>query len=488
MKLYSKEQIILSTLAGAFFTLLISSLVFTGIFKASKTKEAPLNPAVSQKENQTESHLSLKSLKDLQNEYSSQVESSRPLKESPDSPLNSFNQDSFNNSFNLNSLSDATDKLVPGNQASIPQDSFNTEENLKNQYQVLNDAYTYTQDEAQNIRVYDSCNEAVVNINTQVVGVNWFLEPVVQDGGSGSGSIIDKRGYVLTNVHVIKGASKIYVSLSDGTQYEAEVVGKDEESDLAVIKFTPPEGTILQTISFGESKNLKVGQKVIAIGNPFGFERTMTTGIVSALGRPIKNSSNRIIRNMIQTDTAINPGNSGGPLLDTNGRMIGINTMIYSSSGSNAGIGFAVPAETAVRVSSDLLKYGRVRRGIIQISLVQLNNTIANYARLDISKGVLVSQLTKGGNADIAGITAGTQAVRYGSSIIYLGGDIITAIDGIEINSIADYYSALESKRPGEFVNVKVHRDGKDSILQVRLADPQNQEKTEKTRTKTYGI
>lgn len=348
---------------------------------------------------------------------------------------------------------------------------------------VSNDI-TYTQDELQNISVYDACNGAVVNINTKVTAINWFLEPIVEDGGSGSGSIIDKRGYVLTNVHVIKGATKIYVSLSDGTQYEATVVGQDEDSDLAVIKFTPPEGTVLQTISFGDSTKLKVGQKVIAIGNPFGFDRTMTTGIVSALGRPIKNSSNRIIRNMIQTDSAINPGNSGGPLLDTSGKMIGINTMIYSSSGNSAGVGFAVPAETAVRVASDLLKYGRVRRGVIEVSLVQLNNTIANYANLDIAKGVLVSRATKGGNADAAGIIEGTQAARYGNTIIYLGGDIITKIDNISVTSIADYYSALESKRPGDVVYVTVHRNGKDRTVSIRLADPSYKDKP----AATYGI
>ena len=343
----------------------------------------------------------------------------------------------------------------------------------KLELQSVSTDLTYTQDEIQNISVYAKCSPAVVNINTQVTGVNWFLEPIVQDGGSGSGSIIDKRGYVLTNVHVIKGASKIYVSLSDGTQYEAKVIGQDADSDLAIIKFNPPEGTSLSTISFGDSTNLKVGQKVIAIGNPFGFERTMTTGIVSALGRPIKDSStNRIIRNMIQTDSAINPGNSGGPLLDTNGRMIGINTMIYSSSGNSAGIGFAVPASTAVRVASDLLKYGKVKRGQIEVQLVQLNNTIANYANLDIANGLLVSRTTKGGNAEKAGIVQGTQAARYYNNTIYLGGDIITKIDGIRVTSIADYYSALESKRPGDTVNIVLHRNGKDRTVTLTLADP----------------
>lgn len=329
----------------------------------------------------------------------------------------------------------------------------------------------YTQDEVQNIGVYAACNEAVVNINTKVTSYDWFLEPYVQDGGSGSGSIIDKRGYILTNVHVIQGATKIYVSLFDGTQYEAEVTGQDLDSDLAVIKFTPPEGMELKTISFGDSTALKVGQKVIAIGNPFGMERTMTTGIVSGLGRPIQNSNNRIIRNMIQTDASINPGNSGGPLLDTNGRMIGINTMIMSSSGSSSGVGFAVPSETAVRVVADLIKYGKVNRGTIAARLVQNSRRIASYAGLDIASGMLVSEVTKGGNAEAAGLKGGTEAAYYGnrSSVIYLGGDIITKIDDVDVKTLADYYSALESKRPGDVVTVLVRRGRRDVSLKVKL-------------------
>ena len=184
---------------------------------------------------------------------------------------------------------------------------------------------------------------------------------------------------------------------------------------------------------------------------------------------------------MMQTDTAINPGNSGGPLLDTNGNMIGINTIIYSNSGSSAGIGFSVPAETAIRVASDLVKYGKVRRGILEISVVQLNNTIANYANLDISRGLLVSRTTKGGNADKAGVIQGTQAVRYGysNSVIYLGGDIITKIDNISISSIADYYSALESKRPGDNVTVTLHRNRKDRTVIIKLASPDEIQKNE---------
>ena len=347
-----------------------------------------------------------------------------------------------------------------------------SESEEKNTLLPVSNSY-FTQDELQNINIYEKCNEAVVNINTKVTTYDWFLEPYVQDGGSGSGSIIDKRGYILTNVHVIQNATIIYVSLFDGTQYEAKIVGQDLDSDLAVIKFDPPEGMDLKTISFGDSTNLKVGQKVIAIGNPFGMERTMTTGIVSGLGRPIQHSNKRIIRNMIQTDTAINPGNSGGPLLNAEGKMIGINTMIMSSSGNSAGVGFAVPSETAVRVVSDLLKYGKVQRGVLDAKILQLNRRIAQYAGLDIASGILVSEVDRGGNAEKAGLKGGTEAVYYGNrtSIIYLGGDVITKIDGIKIASLADYYSALESKRPGDQIEVVVHRNRKDVKLKITLSE-----------------
>ncbi len=337
----------------------------------------------------------------------------------------------------------------------------------------VNGAAGYTQEEAQNINVYSLCNEAVVNINTQVTAYDWFLQPYVQDGGSGSGSIIDKRGYILTNVHVIADATKIYVSLFDGTQYEAEVVGTDLDSDLAVIKFTPPSGMELKTIAFGDSSALKVGQRVIAIGNPFGLERTMTTGIVSGLGRPIQNSNNRIIRDMVQTDAAINPGNSGGPLLDTTGKMIGINTMIQSSSGSSAGVGFAVPSTTAVRVVADLIKYGKVHRGTIDATVIQMSRRIAQYAGLDISTGVLISEVVRGGNAESAGLLGGTEAAYYGSrrDIIYIGGDVITQIDDIAVTSLADYYSALESKRAGDVVTVVVRRNRKNVTLKIKLVE-----------------
>jgi S1-C subfamily serine protease len=249
------------------------------------------------------------------------------------------------------------------------------------------DLLPYTEDEQENISVYERLNEAVVNITTETVAINWFLEPVPQEGSSGSGSIIDTRGYVLTNNHVIANAYKVFINLADGSQIEGSVVGTDPENDLAVLKFDPPRGTDLHTVPFGDSNSLKVGQKVLAIGNPFGFERTLTVGIVSGLGRPIQISQRNIVRNMIQTDASINPGNSGGPLLDAHGRMIGINTMIYSPSGASAGVGFSVPINTAKRVVAELIQNGRVRRGWIDASVVQLIPALVRYAKLPLLPG-----------------------------------------------------------------------------------------------------
>lgn len=365
-------------------------------------------------------------------------------------------------------------------QAEISEEETTTEVSVKqeevkseNVVTVANDYSGYTQDEVQNISVYEKCNEAVVNITTQTMGYDWFLEPIITSSGSGSGSIIDKRGYVVTNVHVIENASKITISLADGSSYDGKIIGSDKESDIAVLKFDPPSDVTLKTIAFGNSENLKVGQKVIAIGNPFALERTMTTGIISGLGRPIQETNNVIIRNMIQTDAAINPGNSGGPLLDTQGKMIGINTMIISNSGSSSGVGFAVPVTTARRVVNDLLNYGKVNRGIINATMIQNTNRIANYARYSINTGMVVSEVAKGSLAEKAGLEGGTMQVQYGRSynakIIYLGGDIITAIDSIAIKGLADYYSALEDKRPGDTVTLTVYRDGSYVTLKVKL-------------------
>ena len=336
----------------------------------------------------------------------------------------------------------------------------------------INSNGEYSADELNNIRIYEALNEAVVNVTTEVVGYNWFLEPVPQEGSSGSGSIIDKRGYVLTNNHVVDKAVKVFITLSDGSQFEGDVVGTDYENDLSVLKFDSGDRDLV-TIPFGTSENLKVGQKVIAIGNPFAFERTLTTGIVSGLGRPLKNDAGLVIRDMIQTDASINPGNSGGPLINSRGEMIGINTMIYSPSGGSVGVGFAIPVDTARRVVPDLMEYGMVQRGWIDVVPVQLFPSLVRYAHLPVSKGILISRVVSGGNAEKAGLQGGTsrQAVRTGSSVIYLGGDIIVGINGKAVDTLSDFYGALESTRPGDTVSVQIIREDQTKEARVVLSE-----------------
>ncbi|MGO8696061.1 MAG: S1C family serine protease [Rectinemataceae bacterium] len=338
----------------------------------------------------------------------------------------------------------------------------------------------YTTDELQNIDVYQRLNEGVVNITTEIVAINWFYEPVPQEGGSGSGSIIDSRGYVLTNNHVVKDATKIYVNLANGGRYLAKVVGVDPENDLAIIKFDPPKDVRLTVIPFGDSSQLKVGQKVLAIGNPFGLERTLTQGIVSGIGRPVTESSdsgtNVLIRDMIQTDASINPGNSGGPLLNSRGEMIGVNTMIYSPSGGSVGIGFAVPVNTAKRVVPDLIRSGMVRRGWIGVESVQLFPELVDFMKqngyaVPVSSGLLVSRVDRGGNADQAGIRGGETEVRYGRSTFYVGGDIVVSVNGLKTATITDFYSALENTKPGDRVNVEFYRGTKRLGVEIVLSD-----------------
>jgi S1-C subfamily serine protease len=344
-------------------------------------------------------------------------------------------------------------------------------ETLPFEPQAVQAGISYTEDERENISVYEKLNAAVVNITTETMAINWFLEPVLQEGGSGSGSIIDTRGYVLTNNHVIQNAHKVFINLADGSQFEGTVIGVDPENDIAVVKFDPPRGVELRTVPYGDSSGLKVGQKVLAIGNPFALERTLTVGIVSGLGRPIQINRQHVVRDMIQTDASINPGNSGGPLLDTQGRMIGINTMIYSPSGGSVGIGFAVPVNTAKRVVTELIQYGKVRRGWVDATMVQLFPALVRYAKFPVSAGLLVSRTRRGGLADAAGLRQGSDPVQYGRSVIYLGGDIITAVDGVKINTLSDLYSALEHSKPGDKVKLDIIRGGSPMKLEVPLAD-----------------
>ena len=331
-------------------------------------------------------------------------------------------------------------------------------------------AWQYSSDELQNISIFESSNTAVVHIETQVTDDSSYFD-AVPESDTGSGFFISADGLIVTNYHVIKDASIITVSLYDGSVYEAQLMGSDDENDIAVIKITPTADAKISTLSFGDSDSLLVGQKVIAIGNPFGYDRTMVTGIISGLSRPIRDESGKVLLGMIQTSAPINPGNSGGPLLNTKGQVIGINTSIYSTSGTSQGMNFAVASNTAAASVNDIVSYGKVSRGWLDIVPVQLSQSIVDYAGLKVSKGLLVSQIVPGGLADQAGLKAGTQQVRYGNSVIYLGGDIITEINGFSITDYNDLFTALSNTRPGDVVQVVVYRNGSYVKLNISLVE-----------------
>ncbi|MDC7245571.1 MAG: trypsin-like peptidase domain-containing protein [Sphaerochaetaceae bacterium] len=336
------------------------------------------------------------------------------------------------------------------------------------------DAYTYSADEMRNIAIYERANRSVVNITTVTLDLNSFLE-VLPIKGTGSGIIISESGYILTNAHVVQDAATMTVTLHDGTVSEAALIGLDNENDLAVLKIEVEETVHLTPIQFGDGSTLKVGQKVVAIGNPFGYDRTMTLGTVSGLGRPVKVDTNTVINGMIQTDAAINPGNSGGPLLDSSGRMVGICTSIYSTTGGSQGIGFAIPVNTAISVIPDLIQYGKVIRGWLDITVVQLDSSIVSYAELPVNEGLLISEVRPNGKSEKGGLKGGYERVQYGSSIIYLGGDIITKINGIEISDYSDLYHALVDTNPGDIVSVTVVRDSKEKTLEIELVERPSQ-------------
>ena len=331
-------------------------------------------------------------------------------------------------------------------------------------------SWTYSDDELQNISIFENSNKAVVHIETQVTDDSSYFN-AVPENDTGSGFFISSDGLIVTNYHVIEDASIITVSLYDGSVYEAGLVGADSENDIAVIKISPTADADISVLSFGDSESLVVGQKVIAIGNPFGYDRTMVTGIISGLSRPIRDESGTVLLGMVQTSAPINPGNSGGPLLNTAGEVIGINTSIYSTSGTSQGMNFAVASNTAAASVSDIVNYGKVSRGWLDIVPVQLSQTIVDYAALKVSSGLLVSQVVPGGYADQAGLKAGTKQVLYGSSVIYLGGDVITEINGFSTTDYSDLFTALSNTKPGDPVPVVVNRNGSTVKLNIQLVE-----------------
>ncbi len=320
-------------------------------------------------------------------------------------------------------------------------------------------------DEQNNIEVYRTLSPGVVFVHSTSYARDFlgFVEP---QEGSGSGSIIDEQGDILTNYHVIEGAQKLSVSLGGQKDYSARVVGGDPDTDLAVIRLIEKPRGPLTVVPLGDSDKLVVGQKVLAIGNPFGLDRTLTTGVISGLQRPIRARNGRLIEGAIQTDASINPGNSGGPLLDSHGRMIGINSQILSPSGASSGVGFAVPISIAKRVVPQLLQGGQVRRPKLGISTRDVE-AFRNQVDLPVSDGVLILQVARGTGAANAGLR-GIQQTENGEVEL---GDIILGINGEKVANSDDLFRVLEKHQIGETVQVQILRDGKRMTVPVRLME-----------------
>ncbi|MEZ6136301.1 MAG: trypsin-like peptidase domain-containing protein [Pirellulaceae bacterium] len=323
----------------------------------------------------------------------------------------------------------------------------------------------YLPEEIVSMDVYERCNRSVVHIATKSVAMRTFMQVQVREG-SGSGFVLDRNGMIITNHHVIDGAREISVSLYDGRTLPAVLVGQDPDTDIAILKIdAPPEQ--LEPVTWGNSQQLRVGQRIYAIGNPFGLERTMSTGMISSLNRQIPSSENRTMRALIQIDAALNQGNSGGPLLNTRGELIGMNTAIMSNNGDSAGVGFAIASSTLQRIVPQLIKNGRVIRPTIGITRVY-----------ETDEGLLIVSLASGGPAEQAGLqgfqlvtTTRQQGIyRYEqTSIDTSSADLIKSLDGQPISTADDLLAAIENRRPGERVNLKVMRKGVEMEVAIVL-------------------
>ena len=324
-------------------------------------------------------------------------------------------------------------------------------------------------DESINVRIYRQASAAVANILTKATEYDFFMDPVPVEG-AGSGFVIDSRGYILTNFHVVQEAQSIEVVLGDQSKYAAKFIGADQRNDVALIKIDP-KGKKLVALPLGDSSSLQVGQKVLAIGNPFGFQSTLTTGIVSALGRTVQTSQTTFIDEAIQTDAAINRGNSGGPLINSHGEVIGVNSAIYTPSGTTAGIGFAIPINTAKSIANDLITDGRVHRAYLGVETLPVGGWLGEALDLPVQEGLLVEVATPRGPAAVAGIRGGDRLVQAGMRRIHIGGDVIVAIDGQKVAGQLDVNVVLNHKRPGDTVNVSVYRGGKKMDIPVKLGE-----------------
>jgi S1-C subfamily serine protease len=330
-------------------------------------------------------------------------------------------------------------------------------------------ATAFSPDEQNNIDIYKAARDATVNITSTTYVQDWFMQ-VFPQKGTGSGFIINPEGEILTNNHVVQGATQLTVKLADQKEYKARVLGKDPRSDLALIKIDAPGK--LPSLHLGESDTLVVGQKVLAIGNPFGFQGTLTTGIVSSLDRSIQTEDSQIpLEGMIQTDAAINPGNSGGPLLDSHGSVIGINTAIYGQG--NIGIGFAMPINRAKTMLDEFQKNGKISQPApLGIRTMYVAGDLADELRLPSSGGLLIQSVEEGSAAADAGLRGPNQrAIVGGRYQIYIGGDFITAVDGQPVTGNETLQRAMSKKRGGDTLELTVIRNGKSQTVKVRLAE-----------------
>ena len=334
-------------------------------------------------------------------------------------------------------------------------------------FQSKDGAWVYTSEELRNMAVYKKCKDSVVQI---------LAESSLSDSGQGSGVILSSDGYIVTNKHVVGSGTDFSIVFSDESSARATLVGYDSLSDIAILK-TEKEGLV--PMELGSSEDLTVGQTLLAIGNPYGYTWSLTSGMVSGVERMVSTSTSAsVIPNMIQTDALINPGNSGGPLLDTQGRMVGLVSSIYSTSGSAQGISFALPVESVRDIAEKIIKEGKVSRGWFDFLSVELNSQIVSYCNLSVEKGILVSQVVPMGMADKGGIKGGSEKAQYGSSVIYLGGDVVVAINGRKVEDYTDYFALLFTSSPGDKVDVTVVRNGETVELKGVELVQQTEENT----------
>ena len=345
---------------------------------------------------------------------------------------------------------------------------------IKDVLPVTANQSSLTSDELKTIELYEKASPAVVYITSyKTEYVSYFFDVYPQTSeGQGSGVIIDsKNGYIVTNYHVVGNADRLTVTLNqEEADWEAVIVGVDPENDLAVIKIKDPPAT-LTAIKMGASENLRIGQSVYAIGNPFGFDHTLTSGIISALNRNIKSSNGVLMEGTIQTDASINPGNSGGPLLDSSGNLIGINTMIVSPSSGSVGIGFAIPVDKVKDVVPQLVEFGYVKRGWIDATFLPVNRRLSRALNLGTDTGLMVMQVAQNGEAYKSGLRGGNQKAMYGNRVVMIGGEVITAINDVKITDYNSLVNVLKNSKVGEIVKVTYMYRRRNYETNVKLID-----------------